>query len=444
MAGSHRAQGSPPGTSLQQSSPGSAGPAPPRNLVGLCRIVGPGIVAAATGVGAGDLVAATKAGASYGLPLLWTAALGAILKYALAEGVARWQLATGTTVLEGWVHRFGSAVRIYFLVYLVLWTFIVSAALMSACGLAAHALVPQLTVRAWASIHALIALAFVWRGGYGAVENVMKFVIALMFVTIIGNAAIQAPPLAETLRGLVVPTVPAGGAILILGVVGGVGGTLTLLSYNYWMNEKGWRGAAWARAMRFDLQIGYVLTGLFGVAAVLLGGMVLLPRGITVSGSKGVLEMATVLAARFGRPGELVFLLGFYGAVSSSLLGVWQGVPYMFGNYVGLLRGVTGEEMQRCVSSRERLYRSYVLFMTFPPMLLLLIDKPVWLVVAYAAIGALFMPFLAGTLLLMNNWKSQMGSLKNGPLANAALVLSLILFLYLAIHEIVTSLAGRG
>jgi Mn2+/Fe2+ NRAMP family transporter len=315
---------------------------------------------------------------------------------------------------------------------------------MSACGLAGHALVPQLSVRAWAMIHALLALAFVWRGGYGAVEHVMKVVIAVMFVAIIGNAALQAPPFADTLRGLAIPSVPAGATILILGVVGGVGGTLTLLSYNYWMAEKGWRGEEWARPMRFDLQIGYVLTGLFGLAAILLGGMVLRPKGITVSGSQGVLEMATVLAARFGRPGALVFLVGFYGAVASSLLGVWQGVPYLFGNYIGLLRGARGDAMQRCVSPRGWLYRGYAIFMTFPPMLLLLIDKPVWLVVAYAAVGALFMPFLAGTLLLMNNRSQAMGTLRNGPLANFALGLSLVLFLYLAIQEIVANLAGRG
>jgi len=47
-------------------------------------LVGPGLVVAATGVGAGDMVAAVKAGAAYGLPVLWVAALGAVLKYSLA------------------------------------------------------------------------------------------------------------------------------------------------------------------------------------------------------------------------------------------------------------------------------------------------------------------------------------------------------------------------
>ena len=422
---------------------GAPTPQPPRSFAGLCRILGPGLVAAATGVGAGDLVAATKAGAIHGLPLLWAAALGAVLKYALAEGVARWQLATGKTVLEGWVERFGTPVRVYFLLFLMLWSIMVAAALMSACGLGAHALVPQLSVRVWAVVHGVLGLVFVWFGGYGAIERAMKIAIAAMFVAFIGAAVLQAPPLASTLRGLLVPSVPAGGTVLVLGVMGGVGGTLTLLSYNYWLGEKRWRGAEWAGAVRFDLSVGYLLTGLFGVAAIVLGSTVLQPRGITISGSSGVLDMATVLGDRFGRAGEIVFLVGFYAAVGTSLLGVWQGVPYLFGNYVGLLRGKSGEAMERCVSSRGAFYRGYVLYMTFPPMLLLLLDRPVWLVVAYAAVGALFMPFLAATLLALNNRRSDLGRLKNGLIANATLLLALALFAYLAVQEIVTQVVER-
>jgi len=188
--------------------------------------------------------------------------------------------------------------------------------------------------------------------------------------------------------------------------------------------------------------VGYLLTGIFGIAVILLGGMVLLPKGLSISGGKGVVEMAVILGERFGRGGELVFLVGFWGAVATSILGVWQGVPYMFGDYVGLLRGAKGEAMARCTSPRGRLYRGYVLFMTFPPMLLLLLDKPVWLVVAYAAIGSLFMPFLAVTLLVLNNRARDMGAMKNGLWANAGLILSLLLFAYLAASHLWRELAG--
>jgi Mn2+/Fe2+ NRAMP family transporter len=391
---------------------------------------------AATGVGAGDMVAAAKAGATYGLPVLWAAAIGALLKFTLAEGIARWQLATGTTILEGWAERFGPVLKVWFLAYLVLWTLIVAAALMSACGLAAHALVPSVPLRTWGIVHALVAFVFVWFEGYGPFERAMKWAIAAMFVAILGSAVVQAPPLASTLRGLFVPVVPAGSSVLLAGVIGGVGGTLTLLSYNYWMREKRWAGEAWTRGVRVDLAAGYLLTGLFGVALLLLAAVVLHPAGIRVTGSDGVLEMATVLGSRFGRPGELVFLFGFWAAVATSMLGVWQGVPYLFADSVQLMKGAVGP-----VNPRSGVYRGYLLFLTFPPMLLLLFDKPVWVVVAYAAVGSLFMPFLAGTLLVMNNSRA-VGALRNGWAANAALILCLVLFGVLAARQLRETFGG--
>jgi Mn2+/Fe2+ NRAMP family transporter len=63
-------------------------------------------------------------------------------------------------------------------------------------------------------------------------------------------------------------------------------------------------------------------------------------------------------------------------------------------------------------------------------------DRPVGVVVAYAVTGALFMPFLAGTLLYMNGRRDWVGALRNGWLATALLVLCLILFGYLGWVEL--------
>ena len=59
--------------------PGSASRRPHR---------GPGIVVAATGVGAGDLVATLIAGSNFGYTLLWAAVLGCLVKISLAEAPA--------------------------------------------------------------------------------------------------------------------------------------------------------------------------------------------------------------------------------------------------------------------------------------------------------------------------------------------------------------------
>ena len=403
-------------------------PAPPARRRDLLRVVGPGIVVAATGVGAGDLIAAAKAGATYGLPVLWAALAGALLKYVLTEGIARYQLATGESVLAGWARSFGRPLQIYLLAYFAVWGFLVAAALMSACGLAAHALAPWLPVPAWAVIHSIGAFLLVTVEGYPAFERVMKWATGAMVLGLIGTAALLAPPPGALLAACV-PVVPPGGTLLVAGVIGGVGGTVTLLSYGFWMREKRWRGASWLPAVRVDLSIAYGLTGLFGAALVVLGAVVLHPSGLTVEGSGAAVQMATMLGKRLGRSGELLFLIGFWAAVATSIVGVWQGVPYLFAEFAALLRGRPPGE----VSTHGAAYRGALVYLTFPPMILLLLGRPVWLVVAYAALGSLFMPLLAGTLLWLNRRGAH--GLANRAVTIAALLLCLALFAWLAVVE---------
>ncbi|MGA8977909.1 MAG: Nramp family divalent metal transporter, partial [Pedococcus sp.] len=63
-------------------------------------LIGPGLVVAATGVGAADLVATLIAGSKCGYALLWTVVVGCVMKIVLAEGAGRYSLATGRTIYE--------------------------------------------------------------------------------------------------------------------------------------------------------------------------------------------------------------------------------------------------------------------------------------------------------------------------------------------------------
>ena len=75
-----------------------------RNLLS---IIGPGILVAATGIGAGDLATAAFTGTKLGVAILWAVVLGAFYKFVLNEGLTRWQLTTGTTLLESALSHLG-------------------------------------------------------------------------------------------------------------------------------------------------------------------------------------------------------------------------------------------------------------------------------------------------------------------------------------------------
>src|SRR4051812_26139407 len=128
----------------------------------LAKLIGPGLIVAAAGIGAGDMVASTMGGAAYGVVILWAVALAAFLKCFLNEGIARWQLATDTTAIEGWCLQMPWWVRAYFAVYLVFWTISVSAALTNACGLGISNLTGGRVPQGWGAFgHSLIGFGFV-------------------------------------------------------------------------------------------------------------------------------------------------------------------------------------------------------------------------------------------------------------------------------------------
>jgi Mn2+/Fe2+ NRAMP family transporter len=75
-------------------------------------------------------------------------------------------------------------------------------------------------------------------------------------------------------------------------------------------------------------------------------------------------------------------------------------------------------------------------------MLLLFLGQPTGLVLAYGVLGALFMPFLALTLLGLLNTKRVPYEWRNGWFTNVMLVLCLGLFGYLAIDNLIGIFTG--
>lgn len=399
--------------------------------IGSLKGIGPGIVIAATGVGAGDLIAASVSGARFGTAILWAAVVGAVFKYVINENLARWQLVTGTTLLEGWIQKLPRFVSVYFLLYLFLWSFIVAGALISATGLAAHAIVPAVSVEAWGILHSIVAVAIVWFGAYRHIERLMKLLIVMMFVVVIACAAMLLPTAADLLSGIFVPSLPDGSIVFVLGVIGGVGGSVTIMSYGYWIREKQWQGTDYIRQCRTDLSVAYLLTGLFGLAVMIIAAGV---QPDVVKGSKMILAVAEHLETSVGAIGKWLFLIGFWGAVFSSMIGVWDGVPYLFTDYVHASRRQRAPA-ETTPYSRTRHYRAYLLYLAIPPMILLSFGKPVWIVVLYSVTGAFFMPFLAVLLIYMNNRQDWLKGFGNSRFMNAMLLLSILLFSYLLIEK---------
>lgn len=410
---------------------------PPKT--GRWKLIGPGIVVAVTGVGAGDLVSTLIAGSRFGYALLWAAVIGCIVKIALAEGSARYHLATGSTMLDGW-KSLGKWTSWYFGIYIMIWGFVYGATAMSATALPLAALFPFLPLWAWAMLSGLVCAAFVAFNRYEVFENVMKFFIAIMFIIVVGIAILVVPDVGAALTGLV-PTIPEGSAIYTLGLIGGVGGTITMASYGYWVNAKGWRTPAWMGVMRLDNRVAYIMTGVFVIAMLIVGAELLYTAQIALStGDRGLLDLDKVLQDRFGPFVAKAFLVGFFATTISSILGVWHGVSLLFADFVRTVRG--GSSGSREGLEKTPAFKFYLFWLTIPPMALLWFGRPFTLVIIYGALGAFFMPFLAITLIWLLNSSRVPKEWRNGWLSNGLLGASALLFVVLCVNEVIGLVSG--
>jgi len=398
------------------------------------RSLGPGLLLAAAGIGAGDVVVASVTGIKSGTTLLWAVAFTAALKFVLTEALARWQLATGETVVRAWITRLPRWVGVYFAGYLLLWTFLVGASLSSACGLAGASLFPGLSVPVWGAIHAVGAAVLVGLNRYAQFQRVMKGCIAVMALCMLVCAVLARPAPADVLGGLW-PRLPAdGGGAAVLALLGGIGGSLTVICYAYWMRAAGWSGAGKLAAVRGDVRLAYVFTGLFGMALVIIAA------GVNAHGAGGTriaLEVAARLETVAGPAGRWIFLVGFWCTVFTAMLGVWQGVPQVYVDLVAAWRGVSAPADTK-ESRPGGIYFAALAYLALPPLVLLWFKQPVAVVVAFSIAGAFFMPFLAATLLYLNNRRDWMGPLANRRPGNTALIVCLLVFGVVCVREIVT------
>jgi len=399
-------------------------------LSDLLAIILPGFLVAATGVGAGDLATASLSGSLLGVAILWAVVAGGFMKFILTEGLARWQLATGQTFLEGVAYRLGKIIGWLFLPYLLLWSFFVGSALMGACGITLHAMIPIFKVAAngklfFGILSSLLGLGLVLAGGFGLFEKVMGICVGIMVFTVVLTAALVWPGTQEVMAGLFIPTIPdfqGSGIPWTIALIGGVGGTLTILCYGYWIREKGRTGPEAIQTCRIDLAVGYIMTVLFGLAMVIIGST------IKVEGQGA--GLLAILADRLQEPlgllGRWLFLIGAFSAVFSSLLGVWQSVPYLFADIWTLFVKQTDADVSRDLT-KILPYRLYLWAMAFFPMIGLFMSfKEVQKL--YSIIGAAFIPLLAVALLILNGNRTWVGDHVNRPITIIMLLATLAFF----------------
>ena len=380
------------------------------------RWLGPGLVLAATAIGASHLVLAPTAGAAFGYGLLWVVLFSHAFKYPAFEFGPRFAVATGRSLLDGYRDVPGPknwALWI-FLAGTVLQGITVLAGVLGVASAVASVAAPALPLWVWSLTLGLAVAALLRAGGFDGLSGLSKWMLAcLALMTAV--AFVGRPPGAGFWSGLLVPSVPDGSVLLLAALLGWMPtGIDVAVWHSLWALERreDWAERAALResrrrravgpspaagppavlsVARVDLALGYGLSLGLGVLFVSLGAEVLRPAGQVPEGADVAITLARLYTDVLGPWMLPVFLVAAFFGMFSTAYGVMDGFPRAFSRTLGLLAGrPPGARAPGDVS------RAYWVFLGTTLLLAVLetalLPDPVLLVTAAAVVSFLLAP----------------------------------------------------
>lgn len=380
--------------------------------------IGPGLLVAAAGIGAGDMIISIQTGLEFRWIYPLVVILACVLKYTITEGIARHQLASGKSIIERWNLIMPFWARVLFMAFFILWSYMVGAALISTTGLAASTIFQGISKEWWAAISSFLAFALVFVGKYELIEKITTVLILLMFGILVPAAIYYL--FMET--GEVPQTTQYQPLTLVMSMLGGVGGSVTMLSYSYWAHEKEWNAEDGIAKSRTDLRLSYIITGIF-ILSLMLITFKMDKAGEMQSGTDLIFGLAAAFEKLYGSTGDFLLKICFWGVAFSSLLAVWSGVPYLFEDFLNGMKG-----LEKLPSRTSKPYRIFLTFLTLAPLGTAILQNAVKTVINYTLISSFFVLGISLTLLIVNGKKEWMGEWTNSIKSRFILILSLLVF----------------
>ncbi len=260
-------------------------------------------------IGPGTVTTCSKAGASFGLALIWALTFSIIATMVLQEAAARITIASGKTLGQLIGLRYGGRSARWLRIFLFGAVALGCAAYQAGNLLGAVSglqLVSSAPPEYWLAGLGLLAAILLWTGSIRIITGALAFIVFLMGVAFV-VVGVQAPVSAAGLAGsLVLPSFPEGSGLLIIGLIG-----TTVVPYNLFLGSGLSKGQN-VSEMRKSLLPAIGIGGLISLAIVL--------TGTQVKGDFSFAALAATLGDTLGNRAGDFFGFGLFAAGISSAI----------------------------------------------------------------------------------------------------------------------------
>jgi Mn2+/Fe2+ NRAMP family transporter len=401
----------------------------------------PGIFLFGFTVGTGSVTAMAKAGADYGMALLWTIFISCLITFLLIHQFGKFTLITGETALYAFRKHIHPLAGLFFIVAL---TAHVSGSVIGVMGIIADISYQwslSLVEGGIAPVYfALFFVAIVYLlfldGRTRFFETVLAVVVAVMSICFLINFLVLMPPLEEIVSGLIpkVPkTKPGESSFLVMASMVGT----TVFSGLFILRTTLVKEANWTfedlKIQRRDAAFSGFMMFMVSAAIMAAAAGSLHKQGVVLN---NVSEMISLLEPIAGPMAVGIFTIGIIAAGISSQFPNITLLPWMLDDY-----------HQRKTDMRRPLYRVIVLIISLLGLLVPVFKaKPIAVMIVSQAFGALVLPVTVLCFIYIGNKKSLMGAQTLGRALNFVLTMIFIFALimsymsYLGLFEVLRSL----
>ena len=385
-------------------------------LAGLALFL-PGIFLLGFNIGTGSVTAMAKAGADYGMSLLWTIVLSCLTTFFMISLYGRYTLVTGETALQAFKKHIHPAVGIFFIIAL---TAGVCGSVMGVMGIVADicyewsksVVEGGISPIYFASVFIGLVYFIFWNGKTHFFERALAVVVAIMSASFLLNFFIMMPPPVDILKGLV-PNIPEnlGGASPFLVIASMVGTTVfsgLFIIRTTLVKEAGWTINDMKQQRNdalFSVFLMFIISGSIMAAAA----GTLNAEGIKLSNAS---QMITLLEPLAGSLATSIFAIGIISAGVSSQFPNILMLPWLLCDY---------NETKRDMSLPK--YRIMVFLISLLGLVVPIFEaRPVLVMIISQALSAVILPATVASIFYLVNRKDLMGKYKTTIMTNVILV----------------------
>lgn len=383
----------------------------------------PGIFLVGFNIGTGSVTAMTKAGATYGLSLLWTVLLSCLVTYFMIVTYGRFTLISGETAIYAFRKHIHPFVAWFFVVVL---TMAVSGSVMGVMGIIAN--VSSEWSKGWiqggispiyfAIFFICSVYAVFWNGKTQFFEKAMAVIVGVMIGSFVLSFFLLMPSPGEILQGMVpnIPEVPSGRSQGPFLVIASMVGT-TVFSGLFIIRTTLVKEAGWVekdlKTQKYDAMLSAAMMFLISFAIMATAASTLHVEGLNLN---RVSEMLGLLKPVAGTFAVSIFATGIVAAGLSSQLPNVLMLPWLLCDYQQVPCDLTATH-HRIMTFFISLLGLVVPIFKAPPVMVMIVSQ---------AFTALILPATVLSILYLGNVKEVMGNRSNDWRKNAILVLILL------------------